>query len=1511
MAFTAPNRSMVSFELYDVTSGNDGSILDNVSILGITSGTYFDLRSDTPANARCPIIIDAGFRNTYNGFSLTMNGTFSDDIRISLNGKPIYDLQRCSGFSSGYTPFNYYGTIASGDIISVDTFLSCSKSGQSNSWSIAAQLPNGGFDYYSGGSGSYFSNPSYITGIDTGYLQETITNFSETSPGMAITYTATSNIQTNTYPISLTDYENTLDLVYSAVGELIGNFNILISGISCPSGTGFLLPYMQTGFQDSGWRYTYASVESISLQYPAPPQYFLHRTYHSAPTGAIASGLISGMIVVYGNPSSISSIFLNGNLIFSSSGATGQCQDIFNNKFGLFSPSLGYANLSGSMANIYSGLSGEISGIFYDASAASYRYPMRGMWIPIPLSLLVTGSGANLISSFEYIPPYNTLISSPYYAAGVQAGTDYAGWPARYPFGASFNLLYFAKSYTPITFSGTISGYTNTFSGYQFQRQSYIQNNDVLSFYGSGLTFPNVVGINPTSGYYSYTSPTGIIDYFGYSTGTSYTSDGSVTINIPSVSGQPVNLTTFNNGSLLQTNIGFGTGSNNYSLITGSPFYPTQEGTPSIIYDKYSVNLPYSSTVIPEGIFSGVFCNVPFYTNFHRLYDYEYNLESGLYSPNQAWVEYNMTGAMNTKQVFAYSISILSSLSGEVLVTNLPPSLSWNPSYQSGYCSVLSLTVGSSGHCQSLPAQDGPEQQCVSGNPVTQAQLDAAISGVIVQTLNEFKGEGDNYASVPNDLTNTTVSSPYYIYTGLLTLNNIVSGDQLCISSYNYDYSGTYQETFNSPAPYPELNVCIPLTGNASGIASAINSQLFLQNYQIWYNYPCTYNQLSGYFENGPLLKATVLNSNEILLTSLRLNDAGNFGMNLITGTHPNISGEIYQYLLPTIVQLQGLKSGLWTILDTETGIQWTSLQPTLILTNPPAPIQSGIPPVAPPPVGPTGIGVSGAQAMSLIYSLTITGLDKCNNPIKSDVDFYQTTVGTSCQQTGDNGSGVAQQILNSIVSGLTPQPPTVQGSFLQTGWAISNTQSYDAYKVVLSGFQAPPQGTLPVFQNQFSIANINLYGAISGYEMYSGQMCLIGANYTASIQGLTTGIISGTVSGYASAATSGVFNYDNMLVTGNPGSNVIFHNATGTPTTPFTGLLMGAVTGTGYYFEEIGGYFYDTGRQGIFFTEPVSGFITGTGFLSGGPYNIVDSGFLQTGVTGSQFVVDYYLLNVSGYVPNVTLPFSGEQGFGYLSGTISALVTSGTTSIQMYVTGVPNVAYYGSPTGFRNATALLNYNNPSGLDVIVINTIPIWYAPNSYFQAPSFYSGVSGLANIINTNPQLFSVSASILNTGQILLTSLISGSSGNLITLDSQGSATQPSFTTSGLVSGKDYYAKMTPTGVYSGFLNTILSASGFYVAEGYGEITGFVDILYFIRSFTGLWNLTTGGLNFLNSGFYSGNTYQSSPVTFTNTPGYFSMNISYNNSPQYYSNDLALLTITGNNFGTGVQLIVSGAN
>jgi len=171
--------------------------------------------------------------------------------------------------------------------------------------------------------------------------------------------------------------------------------------------------------------------------------------------------------------------------------------------------------------------------------------------------------------------------------------------------------------------------------------------------------------------------------------------------------------------------------------------------------------------------------------------------------------------------------------------------------------------------------------------------------------------------------------------------------------------------------------------------------------------------------------------------------------------------------------------------------------------------------------------------------------------------------------------------------------------------------------------------------------------------------------------------------------------------------------------------------------------------------------------------------------------------------------------------------------------------------------------------------------------------------------------VSASILNTGQILLTSLISGSSGNLITLDSQGSATQPSFTTSGLVSGKDYYAKMTPTGVYSGFLNTILSASGFYVAEGYGEITGFVDILYFIRSFTGLWNLTTGGLNFLNSGFYSGNTYQSSPVTFTNTPGYFSMNISYNNSPQYYSNDLALLTITGNNFGTGVQLIVSGAN
>jgi hypothetical protein len=91
--------------------------------------------------------------------------------------------------------------------------------------------------------------------------------------------------------------------------------------------------------------------------------------------------------------------------------------------------------------------------------------------------------------------------------------------------------------------------------------------------------------------------------------------------------------------------------------------------------------------------------------------------------------------------------------------------------------------------------------------------------------------------------------------------------------------------------------------------------------------------------------------------------------------------------------------------------------------------------------------------------------------------------------------------------------------------------------------------------------------------------------------------------------------------------------------------------------------------------------------------------------------------------------------------------------------------------------------------------------------------------------------------------------------------------------------------------------------------GTLTGEVKQFLFFRDFSGIWNLKTGDVDFNDAGFYSATGGYRNNNVFSLSPDSLPMLVSYNNDPLVNSVDLARLTVTGNNLGTGVSMILSG--
>lgn len=919
------------------------------------------------------------------------------------------------------------------------------------------------------------------------------------------------------------------------------------------------------------------------------------------------------------------------------------------------------------------------------------------------------------------------------------------------------------------------------------------------------------------------------------------------------------------------------------------------------------------------------------------VFDQVQTVYSGL---QEAWISYDLRSGVNNNNVFAYSLQMLSMISGlsgesgRTIVFDPNPSelLFWSGFTYNGLCNNVSLFLGSTGLTCILPTNDDgtqvdPNQPTIECLPtgLTSAQITAQISGILSGIIASDKSQGYFQGNPSSSIINSPVSFSYSIYQGAIAFNQPTSGDTISFYPYSYDYTGEYHQVYGVNPPFPASGFTWTYGVDYTGIdslISKINTNLSGNNFNIWIqNDGCFNNSLSGYFETGNLVIASKFDSNTITIQSTRIGSAGDYLWTFVSVEQPNIfippTLNILKYMLPNQVTLQAANIyGSWTTLDTHSGISWGNV-PASIITDKTYNIYSGFPtgnggtlPTDFSSSGSIGFSLSGQAVPQLIYEAQVNGLTQCGTPFSQKIDFYLPPSGFSCQDTDPQSSG-------NINSQITPSGNTSQSTtdlvnyyFLKTGWKFTNTTGYNFYRILFDGLNASSNLQNIIINNSFIVNNINLYGYNTGVTLHSGNMCVIGASYTGRIQGYTTGIISGILSGFADE--SGLLTFNNQTVTGTPnGNNIVqFQHSLGHATQPFTGLVTQTVTGTGYFIEPIYGLFYNSLNNTLFFSENVSGFITGSGNLNGGPYAIVNSGSIQK-VTSVpyQLVTGTSTALLSGIIPNFTVSLLDVPAFSYYSGILTGIIGTGdfgSISISEIITTLPTSCQSLEVSGTLQASATLNYNAPQSGDYISINNFISVYSSNTGDLPPTYFHNIGELTNIINSGQSYFDCSAT--NTvSKISLTSSPLGISGNVIPVSSSGSTGIPTFNSLNFTGGINYYFPLIPSSPFTGEVDATLFASGIYSGLATGYLTGMVPLLEFVRSFTGVWDISTGSIGLLNSGF-SYNNFSGMPF-YTNYPSIIPILVTYNNFPLVVTNDLVLLTITGVNINTGVQFLLSG--
>ena len=233
----------------------------------------------------------------------------------------------------------------------------------------------------------------------------------------------------------------------------------------------------------------------------------------------------------------------------------------------------------------------------------------------------------------------------------------------------------------------------------------------------------------------------------------------------------------------------------------------------------------------------------------------------------------------------------------------------------------------------------------------------------------------------------------------------------------------------------------------------------------------------------------------------------------------------------------------------------------------------------------------------------------------------------------------------------------------------------------------------------------------------------------------------------------------------------------------------------------------------------------------------------------GSGFASSTQTIIASGNIPNVKLGRRGLTGYSELTGKLTGQVLqidSGVYVFSKVVTGNVLSARQDFGTGFINSFNFLNLNTPDEFDFITIDDpnkdilSTFTYATGALFNPPLYFNSLSTLNNIINSGTGLYGITSEIAG-GKLKIISSTSGESGNLISIQSFGGLTKPSFDVADfLQSGVTYYEPLSPTGIFSGHVYSIVLATGL-MTTGYSDfVTGNLTGTLGLKRFQDVWNL-----------------------------------------------------------------------
>ena len=298
----------------------------------------------------------------------------------------------------------------------------------------------------------------------------------------------------------------------------------------------------------------------------------------------------------------------------------------------------------------------------------------------------------------------------------------------------------------------------------------------------------------------------------------------------------------------------------------------------------------------------------------------------------------------------------------------------------------------------------------------------------------------------------------------------------------------------------------------------------------------------------------------------------------------------------------------------------------------------------------------------------------------------------------------------------------------------------------------------------------------------------------------------------------------------------------------------------------------------------------------------------------GSGFMQDIRTIISSGNIEKVKLPRKNLSGTTILTGSLTAKVLEIDNGIYIFnqiVTGSGINAKQSYTTGYLNAYNYLNYNTPEEFDFISIEN-PIngtlttfTYSTGELFNPPLYFNSITTLNNIINSGSGSYGVYSQIIGS-KLKLISSTSGESGNLISIQTIGSAGTPTLQTGNyLLSGVSYYEPLNPTGIFSAQVYGIVLATGLMKKDYVATITGNMTDILGRKRFLDTWNISTSdnSISYANLNNYFG-LISNTGINYTTnyideSANYlYNINVRYNNINNNIYDDIAQLKITLNN-------------